>query len=235
MTPIDRRIVLDKRKLEYFKNKLLKEKDQVMKTIELMEKHHPTDASMKEYTEELSSYDNHPADLGSEMFMMEMQNNLENHEKHRVLEIEDAIQKIKEGTYGNCQICGNKILEERLEIMPASITCIHCAEKEIESHKLSADRSVEEEILSPAFERSNKDNEDYTGFDGEDAYQAVAEFNKIQKDPSFATGDQLGIFDDYSIGSVEGIENISEEYYKSQLPYTGNKNNIEDSEDEGDI
>ncbi len=226
---------MEKKKLEYFRGKLLKEKKQVMKTIELMKSHYPTDASMKEYTEELSSYDNHPADLGSEMFMMEMQNNLENHEKNRLLEIDDAVQKINEGTYGNCQICGNKILEERLEIMPASITCIDCAEKEIESYKLSTDRSVEEEILSPVFERNNKDGEDYTGFDGEDAYQAVEEFNKISNDPSFATGDQLGIFDDYSIGSVEAIENISEEYYKSQLPYTGNKNNIEGLQDESDI
>src|SRR5690606_2874621 len=99
-------------------------------------------------------------------------------------------------------------------------------------YKLSEDRPVEEEVLSPSFRTSYKDYDDYTGFDGEDAYQAVAKFNEMKNDPSFATGDHLGIFDDYNIGTVEEVENISDAYYRSQLPYTGD--GIMDAEEQMD-
>lgn len=212
---------MDKNKIEHFKNKLLEQKKNTMNTLKMMEEHHPKDASMREYTEELSSYDNHPADLGTEMFMMSMQANLENHEKYRITEIDRALDKIENGTYGSCQLCGANVPEERLEIMPEANICMECAEGKLDAHKLVTDRPVEEEVLSPSFRTSNKDYDDYTGFDGEDAYQAVAKFNEMKNDPSFATGDHLGIFDDYNIGTVEEVENISEAYYRSQLPYTG--------------
>jgi len=223
---------LDKNKIKYFKNRLIEEKNNTMNTLKMMEDHQPTDGSMREYTEELSAYDNHPADLGTEMFMMEMQATLENQEKYRANQIDRALETIDDGTYGSCQICGDNVPEERLEIMPEANICMNCAEKKIEAYKLSNDRPVEEEVMSPTFRNSYKDSDDYTGFDGEDAYQAVAQFNKIENDPSFATGDQLGVFDDYTIGSVQEIENISEEYYKSQLPYTGD--GIMDEEEQMD-
>jgi len=197
-----------------------------------MEEHHPTDASMREYTEELSGYDNHPADLGTEMFMMAMQANLENHERYKITEIDRALEKIENNTYGSCQLCGVDIPEERLEIMPEANICMKCAEGKLEAHKLSDDRPVEEEVLSPSYRNSYKDYDDYTGFDGEDAYQAVERFNNQTNDPSFATGDQLGVFDDYNIGTVEEVENISDEYYRSQLPYTGD--GIMDEEEQMD-
>lgn len=223
---------MNKNKIEYFKKKLLEGKENAMNTLKMMEEHHPTDASIKEYTEELSSYDNHPADQGTELFMMSMQANLENHERYRITEIDRALENIENGTYGSCQLCGANIPEKRLDVMPEANICMECAESKLEAHKLSTDRPVEEEVLSPSYRTSYKDYEDYTGFDGEDAYQAVAKFNDIKNDPSFATGDHLGIFDDYNIGTVEGVENISEAYYKSQLPYTGD--GIMDAEEQMD-
>ncbi len=221
---------MDKAREIYFKNKLLQEKKDTMKTLKMMENHHPTEASMREYTEELSAYDNHPADLGSEMYIASMQANLENHERYRITEIDKAIESIESGTYGECQLCGSNIPEERLEIMPESNICIKCAEDKLEVFKsTNEDRPVEEELMSPSYRTSNRNYNDYTGFDEEDAYQAVAKFNEIKNDPSFATGDNLGVFDDYDIGNTEKIEDISEEYYRSQLPYTGH--GIMDSED----
>ena len=42
-------------------------------------------------------------------------------------DIEDALQKIDEGTYGVCEQCGGPIGEARLEAMPAARLCITCA------------------------------------------------------------------------------------------------------------
>ncbi len=45
--------------------------------------------------------------------------------------IEDALARIKKGGYGVCEVCGNKIEKERLEVNPSSRTCIACMEKVI--------------------------------------------------------------------------------------------------------
>ena len=40
-----------------------------------------------------------------------------------------ALEKINKGTYGSCDICKNKILEARLELVPAALTCVNCDPK----------------------------------------------------------------------------------------------------------
>lgn len=44
-------------------------------------------------------------------------------------EIDRALKKIEEGTYGICEECGQPIPEERLEILPATRYCVQCASK----------------------------------------------------------------------------------------------------------
>jgi DnaK suppressor protein len=41
-------------------------------------------------------------------------------------EVQDALQRIDQGTYGVCQRCGQPIPEERLEALPATRLCIAC-------------------------------------------------------------------------------------------------------------
>jgi RNA polymerase-binding transcription factor DksA len=44
-------------------------------------------------------------------------------------EIEDALAKFADGTYGECESCHQHIGEARLEAMPAARLCINCASK----------------------------------------------------------------------------------------------------------
>ena len=44
-------------------------------------------------------------------------------------DIEVALQKFDDGTYGRCEDCGGPIAEARLEAMPAARLCITCASK----------------------------------------------------------------------------------------------------------
>ena len=47
---------------------------------------------------------------------------------HRsLLDIEHALQRVEEGTYGTCEVCGAAIPLERLEALPASSRCVGCA------------------------------------------------------------------------------------------------------------
>ncbi len=41
----------------------------------------------------------------------------------------EAERKLREGTYGICDICGDKISKQRLSAMPFAIHCLKCAEK----------------------------------------------------------------------------------------------------------
>jgi DnaK suppressor protein len=44
-------------------------------------------------------------------------------------EIEDALRKFDDESYGRCESCGSQIGEARLEAMPAARLCINCASK----------------------------------------------------------------------------------------------------------
>lgn len=49
----------------------------------------------------------------------------------RLEDINKALNAIKDGTYGTCEICGKKIEEDRLEANPAALTCKECMNKVI--------------------------------------------------------------------------------------------------------
>ena len=44
-------------------------------------------------------------------------------------DIEDALAKFENGTYGECESCHQRIAEARLEAMPAARLCINCASR----------------------------------------------------------------------------------------------------------
>ena len=51
--------------------------------------------------------------------------------EERLTDINKALGKIEDGTYGICEICNKKIEEDRLEANPAALTCKECMEKVI--------------------------------------------------------------------------------------------------------
>ena len=49
--------------------------------------------------------------------------------RETLTEVEHALSKVGEGTFGVCESCGNPIAEPRLEAMPAARFCMDCASK----------------------------------------------------------------------------------------------------------
>ena len=74
--------------------------------------------------EELSSFDQHPGDVGTETFEMERNVSLLEQVENELEEIETAFGRLERGEYGRCQACGRPIGDERLEAMPAARFCI---------------------------------------------------------------------------------------------------------------
>jgi len=49
--------------------------------------------------------------------------------RENLLKIDEAMRKLKEGTYGKCEDCGEEISDKRLKVIPFAIYCIDCKEK----------------------------------------------------------------------------------------------------------
>ena len=46
---------------------------------------------------------------------------------NRLQQIDSALDRINQGTYGRCVKCGKEIPQERLEVLPYALMCITCA------------------------------------------------------------------------------------------------------------
>lgn len=84
------------------------------------------DRSLKEVTQEASTYDNHPSDLGNTTFEREKDTGLLSEARHQVAEIMAAQERLGAGTYGTCERCGRVIPAQRLRILPWTRTCRTC-------------------------------------------------------------------------------------------------------------
>jgi RNA polymerase-binding transcription factor DksA len=80
-------------------------------------------------TGELSDYDQHIGDAGTETFLRERDLAMEGNEQTILRQIEVALQKIEDGTYGTCERCGKPIPAARLEAIPYTPYCIEDAER----------------------------------------------------------------------------------------------------------
>ena len=66
----------------------------------------------------------HLADNATETFLRELDEGLEENAEHLVSEIDAALRRIEDGTYGTCVVCGRPIGEGRLEAVPYATLCI---------------------------------------------------------------------------------------------------------------
>jgi DnaK suppressor protein len=76
----------------------------------------------------LSNVPMHLGDLGSEAFTQELNSTLLESEQELSDEIDAALQRIDNGTFGTCEECGQPIAEARLEALPYVRYCIQCAD-----------------------------------------------------------------------------------------------------------
>jgi len=68
--------------------------------------------------------DNHLGDMATAMYDRELDEGLEEGAQQTVSEIEAALRRIDDGTYGVCEVCGKPIAPERLAAIPWARRCI---------------------------------------------------------------------------------------------------------------
>jgi RNA polymerase-binding transcription factor DksA len=85
---------------------------------------HLADESEGESLSELSSVDQHQADVGTETFEREKDLSILEQVDAELSDVERALQRLDDGTYGTCEFDGKPIPEARLEAMPAARFCV---------------------------------------------------------------------------------------------------------------
>lgn len=163
--------------------------------------------SIRDTTTELSTVDNHPADLGTELYEREKDMALKVHEDSELEKVDGALNAISKGTYGICDECGEEISYERLEAVPYTTRCVDHAANHIPN-----DRPSEEDVLHPAVDnsfagrREGEDNRNY-----EDSFQEVAQYGTSETPADF-TGDFSNINDLYDdedeVGMDEDVDSL---------------------------
>ncbi|NGP44243.1 yteA family sporulation protein [Bacillaceae bacterium SIJ1] len=151
---------------------------------------------------ELSYYDNHPADSGTDLFEREKDQALHEHEDHERQELLFALERINHGTYGICQETGAPIPLERLQALPEARTVATVTADE----HLASDRPVEEDILSSM--PSSFSQPDDNRYDGEDAWQEVATYGSSDspsdiQDPAIQNYVDINEANEERVGAVE--------------------------------
>ena len=114
--------------LEGFRARLKEERKRVQDAIDNLHQENP--GSMSDETEETSFQGNHMGDVASVTFDREMASTLEDNSTHVLSEIDAALGRIENGTFGTCERCGQPIGAERLEALPWATLCIEDKRKQ---------------------------------------------------------------------------------------------------------
>ena len=83
--------------------------------------------SRSEANGDLSSMPIHMADIGSDNFEQEFTLSLMQSEGGTLEQIETALERIEDATYGQCEECGSRIPKQRLRAVPYAAMCVKCA------------------------------------------------------------------------------------------------------------
>ncbi len=159
---------------------------------------------------ELSAYDQHPADHGSETFEREKDIALRENAWMQLRKVEEAINNLEHGEYGVCERCGEEIPQARLEAIPYTTLCYDCKNNEEERFIDDEIRPVEEKVLPPYYS-FRESRGDYNGFDGEDSWQAVARYGTANTPQDVSGGleyDEAYLEADEDVGVADPIDRL---------------------------
>jgi RNA polymerase-binding transcription factor DksA len=104
------------------RKRLLEERERLRRIADALSADAGEGASERDALSELSLADQHPADLGTEMFEREKDLSILESLEAELVEIEAALQRLDDGTYGVDEVTGEPIDPERLEAYPTART-----------------------------------------------------------------------------------------------------------------
>ena len=118
------------------RDRLAAERDRLEELRRGFDAEHLHDESEEDSSSELSHVDNHPADIATDIFEREKDFSILEQVEAELDDVERALHRLDDGSYGRCQACGEPIADERLEAMPATRFCLR--HQDAAEHELHA-------------------------------------------------------------------------------------------------
>lgn len=159
--------------LQELREILQQEKSELESHLEPMENSADLDSSLRVSTGELSSYDNHPADIGTETFERSRDIAIDDNLSQRLDQVRQALSRMEASKYGVCVVCGKEIPFERLQAVPYTAFC----KEHTPARNVSDYRPVEEELVTPPPRGAGEHRQRGAGkFDDADAWSTLEKF-----------------------------------------------------------
>ena len=116
---------------QYYKSLLLTKRAELLQEMDEF-KNGENSSTIKEASGENSSYSFHMADQGTDNMEREKAYYFATRDGRLLQYIDQALERIEDGTYGSCHSCGELISRDRLEAVPHARLCVACKMKEEE-------------------------------------------------------------------------------------------------------
>ena len=111
---------MDKKRVEYYKKKLEARREELQRMVALAEQEGRT---ADDATQDI-------ADKAANSYTKEFLFSQSNNERYILHLVEEALERIKKGSYGACVACHDEVQQKRLEAVPWAPHCISCQEKQ---------------------------------------------------------------------------------------------------------
>jgi len=130
IAPLKQAVIMEKKKLEYFKKKLEARQQDLRHAVSRNEQ--DGRSADDEATQDI-------ADRAASSYNKEFLFSQSNQDRQLLLMVDGALARLREGSFGECVSCGKEINAKRLEAVPWTRHCIECQEK-AEKGQLEATR-----------------------------------------------------------------------------------------------
>ncbi|WP_221564132.1 TraR/DksA C4-type zinc finger protein [Alkalihalobacillus sp. TS-13] len=223
-------------KYEHLKRQLEQRKQEIMHEFDQND-HYGLNRGFASDTSsgELSQYDNHPADSGTELFEREKDIAMNGHLKEELSDIEYSLNQMEEGTYGICEVTGKEIPMERLEALPTARTVKEASPNQ----EISNDRPVEEEALTEMEDKYYSEHDD-NEFNQPNVYYEVASFNEnsmtyegssiVDEEDNTEYVEEYEQFVSTDIEGYRGADNVNFERNVEYDEFMDEQNQLEDEQ-----
>lgn len=119
---------LSAKELKEYKEKLLNMRDEILSKIKDISEN-TLMKSQKDISGDISGYSLHIADMASDNYERDFNLRIVSSDRDLLLEIEEALKRIEEKTFGLCKMCSKPISKVRLNVVPYAKYCKDCQEK----------------------------------------------------------------------------------------------------------
>lgn len=120
---------MTKPELKKYKELLLKEREKVGGDLSHITSN-TLNRSQRDASGDLSGYSYHMADVASDDYDRDFSLGRATDEQKVLYAIDEAMKRIRDGSYGNCTQCGKAISKKRLKALPYTELCIDCQKKD---------------------------------------------------------------------------------------------------------